>query len=138
MIRLGTAMIGVLAAVVGAALVSSAAAQGYKGYPYSIMVPEEPWLAPKFKSPRGLKQTVTPPRVAPAPPPAQIAKPAPPIVLPGVTNPIPNLAPVPRGSVPGGGSETFGDRVSRCAQQGAAFGVPGDKSSVYAHTCAMR
>lgn len=131
----------VAAAAVGlAALTTGAQAQGRsQGYPYSIMTPE-PWLAPKYRTPRGLER---PARTQSEGYPKRsrsnrgIALAKPPSIVPGVRRPIPNLAPVNRGYVPGGGTETFGDRVSRCAHQQALFRVPGSASSVYMHNCAM-
>jgi hypothetical protein len=104
---------------------------------YSIMTPE-PWVAPKYRSPRGLPQQ---PKAArprpPRPPSVDIAKPAPPIVLPN-GQVVPNLPPVRQGIVPDGSRETFGDRAHRCAHQSSAFGVPGDQRSTYMHSCTMQ
>jgi len=104
---------------------------------YSIMTPE-PWVAPKYRSPRGLPQkpSVTVPRPV-APPSVTIVRPEPPTVLPGGQT-VPNLPPVNQGIVPGGGVETFGDRAARCAHQLGLYGMPNDQRSVYMHSCTMR
>jgi hypothetical protein len=102
--------------------------------PYSIMAPE-PWLAPKYRSPRNLPQRPDSARTRPLPRPSLgVAKPAPPIVLPNGQI-VPNLPPVRQGIVPGGGRETFGDRAVRCAHQSGLYGVPGDQRHTYMHTC---
>jgi hypothetical protein len=49
-------------------------------------------------------------------------------VVPGLTNPIPNLP---------HGTETFQDRASRCAAQAGLYGVPNGSANVYMHSCAM-
>jgi hypothetical protein len=115
--------------------------------PYSIMAPEpgtrstaapEPWLSPKYRSPHGLRQR---PHAARPHPPVRgpsvhVVRPAPPIVLPN-GQVVPNLPPVRRGIVPGGGTETFSDRASRCATQSALNNVPGDQKTTYMHSCTM-
>lgn len=100
---------------------------------YNIMRPE-PWLAPKYKSPRASKQRVAPPRTQPALEP-RIAEPPPPIVLPETGRVLPNLPMLPQGSVPGGRPETFGDRSLRCSHQAGLYGVPGDQRGSYIGAC---
>lgn len=101
---------------------------------YNIMAPE-PWLPPKYQSPRGLPQRPKNARPRPTPPPSvDIAKPAPPIVLQDGRS-VPNLPPVRQGIVPGGGRETFGDRAARCAHQSGLFGVPMGQQNTYMHFC---
>ena len=51
-----------------------------------------------------------------------------PTVVPGLTNPVPNLP---------HGPETFQDRASRCGLQQGLNGVPPTASSQYMHACAM-
>jgi hypothetical protein len=51
-----------------------------------------------------------------------------PTVVPGLTNPVPNLP---------HGPETFQDRASRCGMQQGLNGVPPTASSQYMHACAM-
>ena len=95
----------------------------------------EPWLAPKYRSPRGLPQEPKATRPRPIPfPTVGGAKPAPPTVLPG-GQVIPNLPPVRQGIVPDGRAETFGDRAARCAHQSGLYGVPAGQQSTYMHSC---
>jgi hypothetical protein len=49
-------------------------------------------------------------------------------VVPGLTNPVPNLP---------HGPETFQDRAARCGMQQGLYGVPPTASSQYMHACAM-
>src|SRR5262249_3870507 len=78
---------------------------------YSIMKPEkgarpsqpEPWLAPKYKSPRGTVQHVVIPRSRSIEPPRTTVPP--PIVVPQTGQVLPNL-PTVQGSGPRG-TETF-------------------------------
>lgn len=101
---------------------------------YSIMAPE-PWLPPKYQSPRGLPQGPKKAQPRPTPPPSvDIAKPAPATVLPNGRI-VPNLPPVRQGIVPGGGRETFGDRATRCAHQSGLYGVPMGQQHTYMHSC---
>jgi hypothetical protein len=101
---------------------------------YSIMAPE-PGVPPKYRSPRGLPQRPKAAQPRPAsPPPVEVAKPAPPIVLPS-GQAVPNLPPVRQGIVPGGGRETFGDRAARCAHQSGLYGVPAEQRNAYMHSC---
>jgi hypothetical protein len=134
------------------------AAQGYKGYPYSIMTPEpgsakrhrgataippadtraanEPATSttPRYR-PRGARGTgIAPlPRTQLIPPERQSA----PIVrsLPQEQPPtvVPGIArPIP--NLPHG-AETFQDRASRCAFQQSINGVPGTASTRYMGAC---
>ncbi len=97
---------------------------------YSIMVPErgarpespEPWLAPKYKSPRGTVKHVTIPKST-----------MPPIVVPQTGRVLPNLPTVP-GAGPGG-RETFQDRASRCAHQAGVYGQAAGDRNTYMGTC---
>jgi hypothetical protein len=139
-----------------AAAPGPAAAQGYKGYPYSIMTPEpgsarrhrgvtaippadmravhEP--APSTTPARGSSGSVLPtplPRTQLIPPERQsapIARPLPqeqpPTIVPGIARPIPNLP---------HGPETFQDRDSRCAFQQSINRVPGTASNRYIGAC---
>jgi hypothetical protein len=102
---------------------------------YTIMRPEkgtrpaqpEPWLAPKYKSPRGTREHVVIPRSAsPTRPTAQVP---PPIVVPQTGQVLPNLPTVaPSGP---GGTETFQDRAARCAHQAGVYGpsATGDRNA---------
>ena len=102
---------------------------------YTIMRPEkgskiekpEPWLAPKYKSPRGTRQHVVIPRPADAPSPHAAVPP--PIVVPETGRTLPNL-PMISGSGPRG-AETGQDRALRCAHQAGVYGpgATGDRSA---------
>jgi hypothetical protein len=102
--------------------------------PYSIMTPE-PWLAPKHNSPRGIpkRPKAAKPRHTPAPP-VEVARPAPPVVLPN-GQVVPSLPPAPRGFVPGGGAETFGDRAIRCSHQAGVYGITPGQQPTYMGAC---
>lgn len=119
-------------------------AQGRSGYDimsdnYSIMVPEkgyrpkapEPWLAPKYQSPRGTVKHVTIPKSSIVPPPH--AATPPPIVVPQTGRALPNL-PTLSGSGPGG-RETFQDRAARCAHQAGVYGQAAGDRNTYVGTC---
>ncbi len=106
---------------------------------YSIMVPErgarpespEPWLAPKYKSPRGTVKHVTIPKSTIVTPPTATLPP--PIVVPQTGRVLPNLPTVP-GAGPGG-RETFQDRASRCAHQAGVYGQAAGDRNTYMGTC---
>ena len=93
---------------------------------YSIMVPEkgskrelpEPWLAPKYKSPRGTVKHVTLPKSKIVTPPSAAVPPS--VFVPQTGRTFQNL-PTVSGSAPGGG-ETFQDRAARCAHQAGVYG----------------
>ena len=107
--------------------------------PYDIMVPEEsakpdmpePWLPPKYKSPRGTREHVVIPRSKSAPP-MRAAVP-PPIVVPETGRVLPNL-PAPSGSGPNG-AETYQDRAARCAHQAGVYGQAAGNPSAYVGSC---
>ena len=93
---------------------------------YSIMVPErgsraqspEPWLAPKYKSPRGtVKQVVIPKSKIVSPPNTVVPRD---VFVPQTGRTFQNL-PTLSGSGPGG-TETFQDRAMRCAHQAGVYG----------------
>jgi len=108
---------------------------------YKIMKPErdaraampEPWLAPKYESPRGTIQRP----VAPRPPRVEtrrIPDVPPPIVVPQTGRSLPNIQPV----VPGagvGGRETSQDRTTRCTHQAGMYGAQAGDRSSYITTC---
>ena len=106
---------------------------------YSIMKPEkgarpaqpEPWLAPKYKSPRGTVKHVVIPRSKAIEPP--ITAVPPPIVVPQTGRVLPNL-PTVQGSGPRG-AETFQDRASRCAHQAGVYGQAAGDRNAYVGTC---
>jgi hypothetical protein len=93
---------------------------------YTIMKPE-PWLAPKYQSPRGTRQRVKTPKPAPSPAPARRTQVPPPMHVPETGRVLPNLPSAGSGR---GGAETVQDRSVRCAHQSgvhgpAATGSPG-------------
>lgn len=106
---------------------------------YSIMVPEkgsrreqpEPWLAPKYKSPRGTVKHVTIPKSKIVPYPSATVPP--PIVVPQTGRVLPNLPTVP-GAGPGG-RETYQDRAARCAHQAGVYGQAAGDRGTYVGTC---
>jgi hypothetical protein len=121
----------ILAAVL-TAVVLAAPAHAAPGDDYNIMKPEpgrraggifEPWLAPKYKSPRGTRQHVVAPSPVPDEP-RRIPDMPPPLVAPRSGQALPNIAP----PVPGsgrGGRETFQDRAARCTHQAGGYGETG-------------
>jgi hypothetical protein len=116
-----------LAAFVPAA---SARAQSDDDDRYNIMRPE-PWLPPKYKSPRGsTEHVVIPPPARPLPAPGGV----PPLLyVPQTGRTLQNL-PNPAPSGPHG-QETFQDRAARCAHQAGVYGqAAGDRNS-YINSC---
>ncbi len=111
--------------------------------PYSIMVPEpghhppqpkpEPWLPPKYESPRGTKRHITRPRRARPPSPPRAAQVPPPIVAPETGRVLPNL-PTLSPSGPHG-TESFQDRAARCANQAGMYGDATGNRSSYINNC---
>ena len=109
--------------------------------PYNIMKPEpgtrqpkpsEPWLAPKYQSPRGSHRHVRVPlntepdiRTPPAVPP--------PIYVPDTGRLLPNLPALPGAGV--GGAETGQDRASRCAHQAGVYGQAAANREAYVGGC---
>jgi hypothetical protein len=93
---------------------------------YNIMVPEkgskrespEPWLAPKYKSPRGTVKHVVIPKSTIVSPPKTVV-PAD-VFVPQTGRTFQNLPTVSGSGV--GGRETFQDRASRCAHQAGVYG----------------
>ena len=159
-----------LALALLAAAPGYAVAQGYPGYPDTIMVPERGTpprgaanyeasvTAPAhrqarllgherfveklhrrpgvFVATRGSSGSVLPtalPRTTLIPPEGSgrlalppVAQEQGPSIVPGVTNPVPNLP---------HGAETFQDRASRCAFQSGLYNVPGTVRSQYMGGC---
>jgi hypothetical protein len=95
---------------------------------YTIMKPEkpEPWLAPKYKSPRGTRQHVTIPQPSTVPQPRAVVPP--PLYVPQTGQVLPNL-PAATGAGPGG-RETSQDRAARCVHQAGVYGpaATGDRN----------
>jgi hypothetical protein len=100
---------------------------------YSIMRPEqpEPWLAPKYKSPRGTpERVVNPPSIAE--PQRQTTVP-PPIYVPQTGQLLPNM-PGLSGSGPRG-AETYQDRATRCTHQAGVYGPAAGDRNAYVGGC---
>ncbi len=101
---------------------------------YTIMRPEppEPWLPPKYKSPRGTRQHIVAPQPLEVPPPSQPAVP-PPLYVPQTGQLLPNLPGV-SGAGPGG-RETSQDRALRCANQAGVYGQATGDRNTYVGSC---
>jgi hypothetical protein len=100
---------------------------------YSIMRPEpyEPWLPPKYKSPRGTQQRpVTPQRM---PQPQTRTSTAPPLYVPQTGRVLPNMPTISGSGL--GGAETSQDRAVRCAHQAGAYGANAGDPSTYVNSC---
>ena len=111
---------------------------------YSIMVPEkgskrqvskqeqpEPWLAPKYKSPRGtVKHARIPKSRIVSPPSGNIPSS---VYVPQTGRTFQNLPTVP-GAGPGG-AETFQDRAVRCSHQAGVYGQTGAGRGAYMGSC---
>ncbi len=116
---------------------------------YSIMVPEkgskrqvskhqvskreqpEPWLAPKYKSPRGtVKQARIPKSRIVNPPSGSIPSS---VYVPQTGRTFQNLPTTP-GAGPGG-AETFQDRAVRCTHQAGVYGQSGAGRGAYMGSC---
>jgi hypothetical protein len=121
---------------------------------YSIMVPEkgskrqvskhqvskhqvskreqpEPWLAPKYKSPRGtVKQARIPKSRIVNPPSGSIPSS---VYVPQTGRTFQNVPTVP-GAGPGG-AETFQDRAVRCTHQAGVYGQSGAGRGAYMGSC---
>jgi hypothetical protein len=125
--------------VASAALAAPARGYDILSDDYSIMRPEkgsrpdlpEPWLAPKYKSPRGTVKHVTIPKSRIVSPPSTTLPP--PIVVPQTGRVLPNL-PIGPGSGPGG-AETSQDRAVRCAHQAGVYGQAAGDRGTYVGTC---
>jgi hypothetical protein len=134
----------ILLFVLAAVLAAPAHAQKGNGYDilgddYSIMRPEEgsrpalpePWLPPKYKSPRGTVKRVTIPKSTIVQPPSTTVPP--PIIVPQTGRALPNL-PTVSGSGRGG-AETYQDRAVRCAHQAGVYGQAAGDRNTYVGTC---
>lgn len=111
--------------------------------PYNILKPEpgaaphhrpqprpEPWLPPKYESPRGARLHRTPPAVVPPAPRADVP---PAIVVPETGRVLPNM-PTLSPSGPNG-IETGQDRAVRCANQLGKYGAQAGNPSAYLGSC---
>jgi hypothetical protein len=90
----------------------------------------EPWLPPKYESPRGSRLHRTPPAVVP---PAPRADGPPAIMVPETGRVLPNQ----RTLSPSGpnGIETGQDRAVRCANQLGTYGAQAGNPSAYLGSC---
>ncbi len=93
----------------------------------------EPWLPPKYESPRGAQLHSTPPAIVP---PAPYADVPPSIVVPETGRVLPNI-PTPSPSGPNG-IETGQDRAVRCADQLGTYGAQAGNPSAYLGSCATQ
>lgn len=130
-------------AVTAALLAAGPARAQFDGDRYNIMKPEpgtasrasrskpkdnpEPWLAPKYKSPRGSKERVTTPKPQPAPR-KQGRKVPPSIYVPETGRTLRNL-PSPTGT------ETSQQRAARCAHQAGVYGQAAGNRTNYINSC---
>jgi len=112
---------------------------------YGIMVPEkgskqkvskqkvskreqpEPWLAPKYKSPRGTQKHVRVPKPTTVSTPG-LAVPSS-VYVPQTGRTFQNLP------TPGAGTETFQDRAIRCSHQAGVYGQVGANRGTYMGSC---
>jgi hypothetical protein len=103
---------------------------------YNIMRPEpsrratqpEPWLGPKYQSPRGAREHVVIPQ--PQPVPQKPAHVPPPLYVPQTGRALPNLP------SPGmGDRETYQDRAARCAHQAGVYGPAAGDRGTYVGSC---
>ena len=136
MVRARTKTLVVLVALTAMLSVS---AHGQTGDDFSIMVPEkgykprqpEPWLPPKYKSPRGTVKRATLPKSTTVPMPNTAVPPD--VVVPQTGKVLPNL-PTVSGSGRGG-VETFQDRATRCSHQAGMYGQAAGDRGTYMGTC---
>src|SRR6476660_8934287 len=106
---------------------------------YSIMVPEkgskrsqpEPWLAPKYKSPRGTVKHVSIPKSKIVNPPRAAVPSS--VYVPQTGRTFQNLPTLPGAGR--GGAETFQDRALRCSHQAGVYGQVGANRGNYMGGC---
>lgn len=114
--------------LVALAVIAAAPAAAQDGS-YTIMKPE-PWLPPKYQSPRSAEQVPPPSHVLP-PAPRERVPPA--IVVPQTGRVLPNL-PTLSPSGPNG-TETGQDRAARCAHQLGVYGADAGNPAAYLGSC---
>ena len=97
---------------------------------YTIMAPE-PWLPPKYKSPRGSTEHVVIPHPKSVPRPRAPVPPA--LYVPQTGRTLPNLPAV----APSGpnGQESYQDRALRCAHQAGVYGQAAGDRTGYINSC---
>lgn len=121
-----------LIALLAWALLTPALAHAQSDDERTTIMRPEPWLPPKYQSPRGTRQQVQPikpmavPRLGAPPPP-------PPIVVPQTGAVLPNM-PTLSPSGPGG-RESYQDRAARCAHQAGVYGAAAGDRGAYIGTC---
>ena len=110
---------------------------------YSIMRPEpgsrsaqpelkyEPWLPPKYKSPRGTRQHIVTPQPIPESQTRTFVPP--PLFVPQTGQTLPNLPSI-TGAGPGG-RETSQNRAVRCANQAGVYGSAAGDRNTYVGSC---
>jgi hypothetical protein len=91
----------------------------------------EPWLAPKYKSPRGTQKHVRVPKLKTLNPPGAAVPSS--VYVPQTGRTFQNLPTLP-GSGPGG-AETFQDRAMRCSHQAGVYGQVGANRGTYMGSC---
>jgi hypothetical protein len=97
---------------------------------YNIMRPE-PWLPPKYKSPRGSTEHVVIPRPSSVPQPQTTVPP--PLLVPRTGQLLPNMPTLaPSGPA---GTETSQDRAMRCANQAGIYGAAAGDRNAYVGSC---
>jgi hypothetical protein len=100
----------------------------------TIMRPEpnEPWLAPKYRSPPDLNKRLPQP-LPPIDQPQARAAPPPAMVVPQTGAVLPNMPAIsPSGP---GGRETTQDRAVRCMHQSGAYGAAAGDPNAYVGGC---
>jgi len=126
-------------ALVPIVVAAASPAPAEEGPRTTIMRPEpglhaaapEPWLAPRYRSPRGTREQVVIPRSHPLTQPRGAVPP--PIVVPETGRALPNL-PTPSPSGPHG-TETYQDRAVRCAHQAGLYGDAAGNRAAYIGSC---
>ena len=100
------------------------------GHPEELPTPGVP---PRYKSPRGSKQYVTPLRRQRPSPDVRVSEPPPPIYVPQTGQVLPNI----RTLSPSGprGTETFQDKAARCVHQSGMYGARAGDPGAYIGTC---
>jgi hypothetical protein len=132
----------VIAVMVSVTLAPIAQAQSADD-PYTIMKPEpgrkpqpplEPWLPPKYQSPRGTKQHIETRKPAPAP---RLRAPTvpPPMYVPETGRLLPNLPARPGSDSGPNGAEHRQDRAVRCAHQAGLYGEAAGNRAAYIGSC---
>ena len=117
--------------VVLAALVPALPARAQSDDDRYTIMRSEPWLPPKYRSPRGSREHVVIPPPAPAPQPRATVPP--PLYVPQTGRTLPNLPnPAPSGPQ---GRETYQDRAARCAHQAGVYGAAAGERSSYINSC---